>query len=65
MDNNALRELPINELQVELDKLLQESINLRILKGSKQKVKPHLFKQTRKAIACIKTIMAEKLKEGN
>ncbi len=65
MDTKALRELPIEELQAELNKLLQQIINLRILKGSKQTVKPHLFKQTRKAIACIKTIVAEKMREGN
>jgi len=53
------------ELSSELEKLMQQDFNLRMMKGSRQEVKPHLFKQVRKAIARVKTIMTEKsLEEG-
>lgn len=64
MKTNALREMSVPQLKTELLKLWQESFNLRLLKGSKQEVKPHLFKQVRQKVARVNTIITEKDEKG-
>ena len=65
MKAKELVALSQTELQAELEKLLQQDFNLRMMKGTRQDVKPHLFKQVRRAIARIKTVMTQKkLEEG-
>ena len=64
MNTKEMRGLSQAELRTELDKLMRQGFNLRIMKGSMQTVKPHLFKEARRSIARIKTIMAEKQEEG-
>jgi len=65
MKAKELVTLSHTQLQAELEKLMQQDFNLRMMKGSRQEVKPHLFKQVRRAIARVKTLMTEKkLEEG-
>ena len=49
-----------SELTTELLALLKEQFNLRIQRGMGQAPKSHLFKQVKKNIARIKTILKEK-----
>jgi large subunit ribosomal protein L29 len=61
MSPNELREKSVDDLKNELTALLHEQVNLRLQKGLSQKVrKPHLLKKGRRAIARVKTILAEK-----
>jgi large subunit ribosomal protein L29 len=60
MKAKELIALSQNELQNELQKLLQQGFNLRMMKGSRQEIKPHLIKQVRRSIARIKTVMTKK-----
>ena len=64
MTANELREKSVPDLLTKLGGLLREQFNLRVRRGSRQDVRPHLFKQTRKSIARVKTLIAEKTKEG-
>lgn len=65
MKAKQLVSLSHTELQTELEKLMQQDFNLRMMKGTRQEVKPHLFKQVRRAIARVKTFMTQKvLEEG-
>jgi large subunit ribosomal protein L29 len=60
MNGNELRQKDISALRKELESLLREQFNLRIQKGSGQLAKPHQFKEVRRNIARIKTIINEK-----
>lgn len=65
MKAKELMTLSQHELETELQKLFQQGFNLRMMKGSRQETKPHLFKKVRRAIARIKTVMTQKeLGEG-
>ncbi len=64
MNIRDLREKSINELNIEMTSLYKEQFNLRMQRGSGQDVKPHLFTNTRKSIAKIKTLIKEKTLEG-
>ncbi len=55
-----LREKSIEELQKEKESLLREQFNLRMQKGSGQEIKPHLFKNVRRNIARVNTILHQK-----
>lgn len=57
MKANELKALTPTALKDELIALLREQFNLRMQRGSGAGVKPHLFKQVRRKIARIKTIM--------
>jgi len=52
------------ELKQELLDLLREQFNLRMQRGSGQTPRPHLFKNVRRDIARVKTVLNEKAKAG-
>lgn len=60
MKANALRQKNVDELKQERLDLLREQFNLRMQKASGQLSRSHLFKQSRRNIARINTILAEK-----
>ena len=60
MKANEMREKSVDELNTELMSLLKEQFNLRMQKGSDQGVRPHQFKEVRRSIARVKTILNEK-----
>jgi large subunit ribosomal protein L29 len=55
-----IRKKSNEELGTELVALLKEQFNLRMQRGIGQAPKSHLFKQVKKGIARIKTILKEK-----
>lgn len=55
-----LRQKSQQELQTELQNLLKEQFNIQMQKGNNQNIKPHLYKQVRRNIARVKTILHEK-----
>lgn len=62
MTATELREKSADELKQEKLDLLREQFNLRMQKSTGQLAKPHLFKQVRRNIARINTILGEKQK---
>lgn len=60
MKVDELRQKNIKELQKEKLTLLKEQFNLRMQRATGQLSKPHLFRQVRRNIARINTILAEK-----
>lgn len=60
MKVKELRDKNVKELMSELIALFKEQFSLRVQRGLGQAPKPHLFKQVRKNIARIKTILNEK-----
>ena len=60
MNISEIRSKSADELQTELQALLREQFNLRLQKGVGQSPLPHLFKNVRRQIARIKTILREK-----
>ena len=60
MKASELREKTTEELQSELLSTLEEQFKLRIQATSGQQVPSHQFKQARRDIARIKTILKEK-----
>lgn len=58
MNNQALREKSIPELRAELTALQKEALMLRM--QSAGQVSPHRFRQIRRQVARIKTIINEK-----
>lgn len=60
MKASDLRDKSPQELGEELLKLRKEQFNLRMQKASGQLGQPHLLGETRRDIARIKTILAEK-----
>ena len=59
-----LKTKSVDELNKELGDLFREQFNLRMQRGSGQDIKPHNFKRVRREIARIKTVLTEKLSEG-
>ena len=55
-----LREKSVEELNAELLSNLEEQFKLRMQSSSGQQVQTHLFKETRRNVARIKTILKEK-----
>ncbi len=60
MNASELREKSIGELETELLALLREQFNLRMQRGSGQLPRPHQFRQVRRNIARVKTVISEK-----
>lgn len=60
MKASELRQKSVEELNQELLELLREQFNLRMQRATGQLAKPHLFKQGRRNIARIKTVLHEK-----
>lgn len=60
MDAKELRELSLQELQEEHLKLQKEQFNLRFQRATDQLPQTHLFRETRKNIARVKTVLREK-----
>ena len=53
-----------SELREELLSLLREQFNLRVQRATGQMAKPHLFRQVRRSIARVKTVITEKQQAG-
>ena len=64
MSTKELRNQSIVELKQERIALLKEQFNLRMLKGSGQEPRSHLFKNVRRNIARIETMLCEKAQES-
>ncbi len=60
MDAKELREKSITDLQTEKQSLLREQFNLRMQRATGQLNQTHRFKQIRREVARINTIMNEK-----
>ena len=60
MNAKDLRGKAANELNEELLKVRREQFSLRMQRATGQAVKPHDFGRTRKDIARLKTVLAEK-----
>ncbi len=54
----------VAELEVELVSLRKEQFNLRMAMGSGQMIRPHLFKLSRRNIARVKTVIAQKKRDN-
>jgi large subunit ribosomal protein L29 len=64
MKTSELRTKTIAELQVVLSDLLKEQVNLLMRRGSGDTTLPKQnFKSVRRGIACVKTILSEKLRD--
>ena len=59
MSLKDLKSLSAEELLVQKDKLLGLQFGLRMQKGMGESIKPHLFKQYRRDIARIETLLNE------
>ncbi|MDI9819610.1 MULTISPECIES: 50S ribosomal protein L29 [unclassified Legionella] len=64
-NTKELRDLTPEELQAELLSLRKEQFNLRMKKANGSLDKTHLVPKVRKAVARVKTIMAEKVGKGH
>ena len=64
MKASELRRKSAKELQQELLESYREHFNLRMQKATGQLSKPHLFRDVRRRIARIKTILGEKVAEA-
>lgn len=62
MKAGELRQKDIAQLNEELTGLLREQFNLRMQKGSGQLARPSQFKEVRRNIARVKTVLNEKAK---
>jgi large subunit ribosomal protein L29 len=60
MKASDLRTKSVVELQQQLVELLKEQFKLRMQKNSEEMARTHMFKQVRRNIARIKTILNEK-----
>jgi large subunit ribosomal protein L29 len=66
MSNTAkdLREKDEVALKEEILNIRKEQFNLRMQQGAGEMSKPHLFKNARRDVARVKTILAEKKQAG-
>lgn len=60
MKASELREKTDSDLQQEIESLLREQFNLRMQRGTGQTVKTHRFKDIKKTVARIKTILTQR-----
>lgn len=60
MKVNELRQKSIEELKKDRLELLREQFNLRMQRSTGQLSKPHLFKQVKRNIARVNTVLQEK-----
>lgn len=58
-----LKEKTVAELQTQLEELLSDQFKLRMQKSTGQLGQSHLIKQTRRNIARVKTVLAQKAGE--
>jgi len=65
MNMQEIRAKSESELRSELNSLLQEQFNLRMLKGTGQLAQPNELRRVRRDIARLKTVLVEKNKEGS
>jgi large subunit ribosomal protein L29 len=63
MKASELRAKTSDELNTELEALQKEQFNLRIQKGTGEAPRTHNFRQVRRKIAQIKTILNEKTRD--
>lgn len=64
MNTNELREKSVSDLQQEMLSLLKEQFNLRMQKNMGEMSQVHKFKNVRRDIARIKTIISEKERQA-
>ncbi len=64
MKAEAIKDKSVVELKEELLALLQEQFKLRMQRGLGETAKPHLFKQVRRNIARVKTILTQKERDN-
>lgn len=62
LKTSEIRQKDVASLREMVCEFLREKFNLLMQRGSQQKVKSHLFKQVRRNIARIKTVIREKIK---
>ncbi|VFP83027.1 50S ribosomal protein L29 [Candidatus Erwinia haradaeae] len=62
MNATELCEKSVKDLKVQLLNLLREQFNLRMQAKSSQFKKTHIFKQVRRDIARVKTVLTQKAK---
>lgn len=60
MNIRELRQKSTQELKQELLELRREQFNLRVQRATGQLGKPHLFRQVRRTIARLKTVLSDK-----
>ncbi len=65
MNASELRAMEQEQLQEELVRLRREQFNLRMQRGSEHLPQTHLLKETRRDVARVKTVLQEKLREGD
>ena len=63
MEASELRKLSLSELREEHEKLQKEHFNLRFQRSTDQLPQTHLFGETKRNIARVKTIIREKQDE--
>lgn len=63
MKVSELREKSVEELKAERLALLREQFNLRMQRATGQLAKPNLFRQVRRNIARINTLLGEKARQ--
>ena len=64
MEARELRGKSESELREELLSLLREQFNLRVQRATGQMAKPHLFRDVRRNIARVRTVLAEQQGAG-
>lgn len=64
MKTNELRQKSVEELKGMITGLLKTMFNLRMQRGLGEMPRPHQFKEVRREIARIKTILREKVSEN-
>lgn len=60
MNTKELRNKSIEELTAALEENLRERFNLRMRQGMGEAIRPHMYKNVRRLIAQIKTLINEK-----
>lgn len=60
MNINDLRSKSVDELRKEFLHLMKERFNLRMQKGMSEMPRPYLYRQVRRNIARVKTLLKEK-----
>lgn len=65
MKTAELRSKSVEELNTQLQELLQEQFNLRMQKGLGDATKTNNFRENRRNVARIKTILKEKMRESH
>jgi large subunit ribosomal protein L29 len=64
MDTKELRGKDVNQLNTELQSLLRAHFSLRVQKATQQLTNTSELARTRRAIARVRTILAEKARQG-